>query len=115
LTPESLALDESPLNRAALGENMTIFEIALRVISAGSFPPPGSRGTLTKGQRRQLRDAMIFEAHARAHRHVLVTADVKGFVNEGRREKLEALARTRIVTPEQLEALSAPEQEAMAR
>jgi hypothetical protein len=114
--PELLVLDESPLGDAILGDDghVDVFETALRVISAGSFPPPGSREFLTAGQRRQLRDAMIFEAHARARRHVLVTADARGFINDGRRETLEALGRTRIVTPGELEALPQSDQQEMA-
>jgi hypothetical protein len=114
--PELLLLDESHLGHAVHGEDghVSVFETALRVISAGSFPPPGSRESLTAGQRRQLRDAMIFEAHTRARRHVLVTADAKGFINDGRRETLEALGRTRILTPHELEALPRLVQQAMA-
>lgn len=57
---------------------------------------------------------MIFEAHVRAKQHVLVTADAKGFIKDGRRERLEALGRTRIVTPDELAALSRSDQETMA-
>ena len=41
---------------------------------------------------------MILQAHARDHRHVLVTNDSKAFVKHGRREKLETLCGTRIRT-----------------
>jgi hypothetical protein len=75
------------------------FEIALRVISGGSFPPKGARGDLTGGQRRQLRDAMIFCSHVRDKRDVFVTRDEKGFVSGGRREKLQQVFATRILTP----------------
>jgi hypothetical protein len=57
---------------------------------------------------------MIFEAHTRARRHVLVTADAKGFINDGRPKTFEALGRTRIVTPSELEALPRSDQQAMA-
>ena len=69
------------------------------VISASSFPAHGCRDELTKGQLRQLRDAMIFEAQVREGRHVLVTTDASGFINQGRRLKPQQLGRTRILTP----------------
>ena len=51
---------------------------------------------------------MIFDAHARAPRHVLVTGDVTGFVDDGRREGFERLGGTRILTlPEFLEVARA--------
>jgi hypothetical protein len=105
-------LHESPLDTAVLAadEHMNVLEAALRVISDGSFPPSGSRDQLSRGQQRQLRDAMIFEAHTRDRRHLLVTSDAKGFINDGRRQTLEALGRTRIVTPDELGAMSTSEQ-----
>jgi hypothetical protein len=114
-TPELLTLDESPLDTAGLAadEHVNVLEAALRVISDGSFPPSGSRDQLSRGQRRQLRDAMIFEAHTRDRRHLLVTSDAKGFINDGRRQALEALGRTRIATPDELEAMSTSEQAAL--
>jgi hypothetical protein len=75
------------------------FEVALRIISAGSFPPKGSRDNLSSGQRRQLRDAMIFCSHVRDGRDVFVTCDEKGFIKDGRRERLQAAFSTRILTP----------------
>ncbi len=88
---------------AALGsdESTSRFEAILTVISNGSFPKPGRRGgSLSGGERRQLRDAMILEAHARESRDVLVSNDAKGFIgNDGsKRAKLEALCRTQIMT-----------------
>jgi hypothetical protein len=50
-------------------------EAILAIVSAGSFPKPGQRVSLTHGERRQLRDAMILEAHAREGRDVFVTND----------------------------------------
>jgi hypothetical protein len=41
---------------------------------------------------------MIFEAHVRAGRHVLVSNDVKAYVKDGRRAQLEGLGRTKIRT-----------------
>ncbi len=41
----------------------------LKVVSNGSFP--SSRADLSDGQRRQFRDALIFESHVRDHRESL--------------------------------------------
>lgn len=68
----------------------------LKIISNGSFPR--SRTGLSDGHRRQLRDALIFEAHVRDHRDVFVTNDERAFVRDGRREKLEKRFGTRIMT-----------------
>lgn len=99
--PELLVLDESPLGSGVVAgdQEVDVLEAALRIISNGSFSPPGRREDLSPGARRQLRDAMVFEAHVRQRRHVLVTGDTRGFVNGGRREALERLGRTRILTP----------------
>jgi hypothetical protein len=76
------------------------FEAILDVIGIRSFPKPGLRDSKTPGQKRQLRDAMILEAHAREGRDILVSDDVKGFIGKDgeNRRKLEAICRTRIMT-----------------
>jgi hypothetical protein len=96
---ETLTIGESRLGMAALGgnESPSRFEAALAIMSNGSFPRPGERDSLTRGQRRQLRDAMIFEAHAREGRDVLVSDD-RDFIGAGVREKLEAIGQTRIMS-----------------
>src|SRR5579872_4210076 len=60
---ETLVLDESRLDEAVLGGERaaSLLDAILRVIGAGSFPPPGHRDQLTIRERRQLRDAMILE------------------------------------------------------
>ena len=73
-------------------------EKALVIIGDGSFPQSNRRETLTDGQRRQLRDAMIFCAHIRAKRQIFVTDDTRGFVSGGRRQQLERDFSTRIMT-----------------
>ena len=105
---EPFVIGESPLDSGVLGseESVEVFETALRIISGRSFPALGLRENLTNGQLRQLRDAMIFDAHVRERRDVLITDDAKGFVNGGRREVLEALGRTRILTWSEYEALA---------
>lgn len=99
---ETLVLGESRLGMAALGsdEAQTRFEAILAVISDGSFPKRGDRETLTTGARRQLRDAMILEAHTRDRRDVLVSEDRKAFIGRdgAKRQKLEALCQTKIRT-----------------
>lgn len=107
--PEALVLGESPLGAGVLSgvREASVFESALRIISNGSFPPPGRREDLAPGERRQLRDAVVFEAHVREGRHVLVAGDARGFVNGGRRDALERLGRTRILTPSEFRELSA--------
>jgi hypothetical protein len=104
---ELVVLDETPLDSGLLAglDDLTRFEAILRVISNGSFPKPGERDAMTVGQLHQLRDAMALEAHARDGRTVFVTRDRKGFIDGGRRETLEGLCSTRIVTPEELPSL----------
>lgn len=94
---ESSALGEWRLGEAGLGgdESQPMLEKILRVIGGGSFP--SRRDALTRGERRQLRDAMILEAHHRDRRDVLVSEDAKAFINDGRRELLETLCVTRIM------------------
>jgi len=96
---ETLTLGESRLGMAVLGgdELLGRFEAVLGIIGSGSFPKRGERDDLTDTQRRQLRDAMILEAHARDGRDVLVSNDVTAFGGAGR-SKLEALCHTKIRT-----------------
>jgi hypothetical protein len=106
---ELLVLDESRLGDAVLAADghVDVLETALKIISNGSFPRSGERESLSAGQRRQLRDAMMFEAHVRRRRHVLVTEDARGFIRDGRRDRLERLGETRVLTPDELEELAA--------
>ena len=71
----------------------------LDIISSGSFP--SNKSNLSDGQRSQLRDAMILEAHVRAGRNVFVTNDRKAFVRNGRRDLLNAKFDTRILTKQE--------------
>jgi hypothetical protein len=97
---EMLVTDEGPLNVGALGsdDDAKIFEDLLRTISNGSFPPKGKRNQLTLGEKRQLRDAIAFTSHVRDVRDIFVTDDRKGFINDGRREYLEATYRTKVIS-----------------
>ena len=73
----------------------------LSIISNGSFPK--TRSQLTDGQLHQLRDAMILEAHANAQREVFVTGDIKAYIKNSRRENLQDLLNTRIVSSSEFE------------
>jgi len=97
---ETAVWDESLWDSAVWGDSgdSDCLERALAIVAAGSFPPPSQRASLTDGQRRQLRDAMIFCAHVRANRHIFVTNDDRGFVRVGRREQFEEAFATRIMT-----------------
>jgi hypothetical protein len=63
-------------------EKMSDLEAILKIISNGSFPKSGKRELLTDGQRNQLRDAIIFEAHVREKREIFVTTDRKAFLGK---------------------------------
>jgi hypothetical protein len=104
--PETAVWDESRWGIAvwASAEKADLLESVLAIISNGSFPPVGSRSGLSPGERRQLRDAMILTAHAREGRDLFVSNDQRGFIREGRRERLEKLLGTRIVTVSELRA-----------
>ena len=93
----TLAPDDAAAGRFdVLGDQDDMLECVLAIIGDGSFPRVGDRDNLTDGVRRQLRDAMIFEAHVRGGRHVFVSNDEKAYVSHGKRRKLEQLGRTNI-------------------
>ena len=97
---ETAVWDESPWGSSVWGspESADTLEMIVGIISNGSFPARRARADLSKGQRRQLRDAMIFEAHVRSGRDIFVTDDRRGFVRGGLRESLETQFATRIMT-----------------
>jgi hypothetical protein len=105
--PEAFLLGESRLDEAVVvGEARAIrLEQILRIVSNGSFPKPGKRCSLSRGQRSQLRDAMALDAHTEAGRDAFVTMDRAAFIDEGRRPVLEQLCGTRILTREEFCAL----------
>ena len=78
------------------------FEDTLNAISNGSFPPQGKREKLSPGQKRQLRDAMVFVTHVRERHDIFVTDDASGFINDGRRKYLEGRSNTKILRSEEL-------------
>jgi hypothetical protein len=97
---ESIVFGESEFGQMVLGfeGESALLEQGLQIIGNGSFPKPGSRDHLTAGQRRQLRDTMILVTHGRARRDILVSNDTRAFLRHGRREALESLVGTRIMT-----------------
>jgi hypothetical protein len=98
---ETAVFDESSFGSAVLGsdKDAELFESTLWILSNGSFPRAGMRDRLTKGERRQLRDAMIFVAHVRQSHNIFVSDDKRAFVRNGRREKLlEEISNCRIMT-----------------
>lgn len=104
--PEEAVWDESEWGVGVWGEpeGNDRLETVLRVISNGSFPPPGARARLSEGQRHQLRDAMVFCAHVREKHDLFVTSDQTAFIGHGRRELLEAAFATRILTTDEFTA-----------
>lgn len=102
---EVAVLDESSVGSAILGSttDAEVFEDLLLLISNNTFPASGKRYSLTRGQRRQLRDAMILTAHLREKRDILVTNDIKGFigVKGDKRDQIESKYKTKIMTKEE--------------
>ena len=98
--PETMVWDESRFDEAVWGdsESASCLELSLKIISDGSFPPLGKRDKLTRGARRQFRDAIIFCAHVREHRAIFVTNDISGFIKGDRRIQLEKAFHTVIMT-----------------
>ena len=98
--PESAVLGEWRAGEAAAGskESRPILEQILEIVGSRGFPPVGARDELSIGNRRHLRDAMILEAHTRDGRDVLVTENTKDFIKGDRREVLQQLCRTQIMT-----------------
>lgn len=102
--PELAVWDESPWDVARWADEPSNdrLEKILAIVSNGGFPK--NRSQLTEGQLHQLRDAMVLEAHVAAERAVFVTGDAKAFIRNGRREQLQSLLNTRIVSPSEFEA-----------
>lgn len=96
-SPIEFTLGVSRLGYDVLASNDSKFVAIFKIISNGSLPPkPGS--DLTPGQINQVRDARILNAHAIAKRQIFVTKDQKAFIKHGKREKLEQLLQTKIMT-----------------
>ena len=71
-------------------------ELILKIVSDSSFPK--DRRILSAGHRRQFRDALIFEAHTRNRRDIFVSNDHRAFITRGRRNALQQMFGTQIMT-----------------
>ena len=102
---ESGVWDDSACDKAGFGceGESEELEAILKIISNGSFPKPGARDNLTAPERTQLRDAMIFCAHVRAHRDIFVTNDTTAFIKHGRKSRFEIRYATRLMTRAEFE------------
>lgn len=102
--PETAVFGESRFGQAVFAspEGPDILEQALRVISNGSFPR--DRSHLSEGELRQLRDAMILEAHIRSGADLFVTNDLRAFICGGRRAALEATLSVSILSRDEFVA-----------
>ena len=81
-----------------------VIDTALEIIANGSFPT--NRAALTAGQKRQLRDAMILEAHVRSESDLFVTGDEKAYTKHGRMEALQERLGVRILLVPEFLALT---------
>ena len=101
--PEVGDWHDSPWNEARWADQNSSerLEGILKIVSSGSFPT--TRSALTHGQLHQFRDAKILEAHSVAKRAVFVSNDARAFVKNDRRQQLEALLGTRILTRSEFE------------
>jgi len=97
--PASTAWAEAYWDKSVWASDESILGEILKIISNGSFPQ--SRDNLNDGEKRQLRDALILDAHVQQGRYILVTKDTRGFVRHGRREKFEGLYEIKIMTKEE--------------
>lgn len=100
---EVAVMGESVIGKAVLGglAHVGALEAILNILSSGGFPKVGQRKNLTDGQRHQLRDAMILEAHVRKKRDIFISNDKRAFigkVTDDKRKQLESLFATRIMT-----------------
>jgi len=97
IIPETMIWGESKWGESKLGsqESSERLEKILFVIASGSFPK--DRSSLSERQTRQLRDAMIFQAHVKAGRDMFISNDRKAYINHGKRDKLENIFQTRVM------------------
>jgi len=95
---ETAVYGESKYGMAKYGskETQSDREEILAIITDGSYPK--NRQNLSKGHRRQLRDSMIFHTHVQERRDIFVTNDERGFIRDGRRERLQRRFNTLIMT-----------------
>lgn len=73
-------------------EDEELMEVVL-ILSNGSFPPKGKRSDLTSGQRRQMRDVMIFTSHVRHHHDISLLTTRRASSTMEKEKPLRAGAR----------------------
>lgn len=100
---EPLVLGEGRLGFAVMGSDADgdMLGGILQIISNGSFPAKNRRSNLSAGERRQLRDAIILLTHLRERGEIFVTNDTKGFIQGGRRERLQSEFGAKIMTADE--------------
>lgn len=103
---ETAVVGEGRVGYAVVGsdDGAGRLEQLLKIVSGGTFPGQGKRESLSAGQKRQLRDAMILDTHLRESRDIFVTRDAKGFIRQGRREAIESLYGARIMDADEFAA-----------
>lgn len=96
---ETVVWDESRWDQSLWdeAETATVFEQILRIMSDGAFPR--NRDDLSRGHKRQMRDAMILVAHTRTGGNIVVTNETRAFGTKDspRRTQLEQLCTTKIM------------------
>lgn len=97
---ENAVWGESAWGGALFASSDGSLEEILRIISNNSFP--AKRENLSDGQRRQLRDAMIFDAHLRTGNALFASCDKRAFLKSPVRDSLELKFNTKIVSRVQL-------------
>jgi len=99
--PETLLWYEGGWGNSSWGspESSEHLKKVLLIITNGSFP--NNRENLSDKQKRQLRDALIFQAHINAGRDIFVSNDRKAFINHGKRERLERSFQTKILSSDE--------------
>jgi hypothetical protein len=104
--PESAIWNESGWNTSVWGtpHDGEVLRDVLTVMSSSNrtltTKPPDA---MSDGERRLFRDVMIFQAHVRDRRDILVTNDRRGFIGKDGviRATLEGRYATRIMTPDE--------------
>ncbi len=87
------------------GNQIYQFEQVVKIISNGSISNPRFIDNFSPGQKRIILDAKTFCSHVIAGRDCFVTKDKKAFIDRGRRDKLEQLASTKILSSEEFQSL----------
>jgi hypothetical protein len=109
LVHETGMWDESGWDTSVWGspQDGEVFRDVLAVMSSNNRAlSTKSPDAMSDGERRLFRDALIFQAHVRDRRGILMTNDLRGFIGKDGtiRATLEARYATRIMTPDEFRA-----------